>query len=380
MVSKIYSASESTLLLSLEKLHKDFLADCGSADFLFFAIHPDFGVESVNESIKKTFNTEEFLAFHAVDSFANGAVVEKGVALCSIKFEKQGKIKHFYIEDIEANGSLEKSAEYLNANPNEFHIFIAGVCGGKIAPFIESLSDELTYKKGNNIVGGVSSGDLTTDELLTYQFIDGKVIKNGFAIISFENVEYSTGVSFGFQPYGISYEITKAEGTKLYSIDDGKSASYMATKMLENVSDDADIRYLWYIPFALFTKERGYMNSLRTISKITDEYIEFFAPVKEGDFFKLSFATSEDLFAEDARIARTTMRQLRNPEIAFSFSCIARQYVLEEHQEREAQTYMDIFGSNLFGFFTFGEIGFDKAHKHLQFYNETSLITIMRER
>jgi len=162
-------------------------------------------------------------------------------------------------------------------------------------------------------------------------------------------------------------------------MDDGKSASYMVTKMLDNIGV-SDIRYLWYIPFAIFTKERGYMNSLRTISKITDEYIEFFAPVKEGDFFKLSFATNEDLFAEDARIARTTLRQLRNPEIAFSFSCIARQYVLEEHQEREPKTYMDIFGSNLFGFFTFGEIGFDKAHKHLKFYNETSLITIMREK
>jgi len=380
MLSKIYSASESTLSLSLAKLHKDFLADCGSADFLFFAIHPDFGVELVNESIKQIFNTDKFLAFHAVDSFANDAVVAKGVALCSIKFEKHGKIKYFYIENINAKGSLEKSAEYLNAHSNDFHIFIAGICDGNIASFIETLSDKLTYKTLNNIVGGVSSGDLETEELLTYQFIDGKVIKNGFVVVSFENVEYSTGVSFGFQPYGITYEITKAVGTKLYSIDDGKSASYMATKMLKDVSDDVDIRYLWYVPFAIFTKERGYMNSLRTISRITDEYIEFFAPVKEGDFFKLSFATNEDLFAEDARIARTTLRQLRNPEIAFSFSCIARQYVLEEHQEQEPKTYMDIFGSNLFGFFTFGEIGFDKAHKHLQFYNETSLITIMREK
>jgi len=380
MISKIYSASESTLSLSLEKLHEAFLADCSSADFLFFAIHPDFGVESVNESIKQTFNTDQFLAFHAVDSFENAVIVEKGIALCSIKFEKQGKIKSFYIEDIEADGSLEKSREYFNTHSNDFHIFIAGVCGGKIASFIESLSKELTYKTLDNIVGGVSSGDLTSDELLTYQFIDGKVIKNGFAIISFENVEYSTGVSFGFQPYGITYEIAKAEGTKLYSIDEGKSASYMATKMLEDLSDDADIRYLWYIPFAIFTKERGYMNSLRTIANVTDEYIEFFAPLKKGDFFKLSFATSEDLFAEDARIARATLRQLRNPEIAFSFSCIARQYVLEEHQEREPQTYMDIFGSNIFGFFTFGEIGFDKAHKKLQFYNETSLIMIMREK
>jgi len=379
MKSKIYSASESTLSLCVERIYENFSKDFLNADFLFFAIHPDFEIEFINETIQKTFHTANFLAFHAVDSFQNGVIVGKGIALCSIKFEKKGKIKSFYIEDIEAKESLEKSAEYLNENHDKFHIFIGGLCGGKISHFIEELSDKLTYKTLDNIVGGVSSGDLTFDELLTCQFIDGKIIKNGFAIVSFENVEYSTGVSFGFQPYGITYEVTKAEGTKLYTIDDGKSASYMATKMLENVGV-SDVCYLWYIPFAMLNKERGYVKSLRTISNITDEYVELFAPVEKGDFFKLSFATDEDLLQEDARIARKTIQKLPNPEIAFNFSCIARQYVLEENQDKELKNYIDIFGTHLFGFFTFGEIGFDKAYKNLTFYNETSLITIMREK
>ena len=379
MISKIYSASESTISLCVDRLYEKFSKDFDSADFLFFAIHPDFGMEHINETIKTTFDTKNFLAFHAVDSFENTIIVEKGVTLCSINFEKKGKIKSFYIEDIQAKESLKKSAEYLNANSDNFHIFIGGLCGGKIAHFIEELSTKLTYKTLDNIVGGVSSGDLTSEELLTYQFIDNKVIKNGFVIVSFENIEYSTGVSFGFQPYGIIYEITKVKGTKLYTLDDGKSASYMATKMLEHIGV-CDVRYLWYIPFAIFNKERGYINSLRTISKITDEYIEFFAPVKKGDFFKLSFATNEDLLQEDGRIARKTVQKLSNPEIAFNFSCVARQYVLEEYQDKELKTYIDIFGINLFGFFTFGEIGFDKAHKEFKFYNETSLIAIMREK
>jgi len=379
MVSKIYSASEPTLSLCVKKLYKNFSKDFINTDFLFFAIHPDFEIELVNETIKKIFNTEKFLAFHAVDSFQNSNIIGKGITLCSIKFEKQGKIKSFYVEDIEAKESLQKSAEYLNANHDDFHIFVGGLCGGKISYFIDELSSKLTYKTLDNIIGGVSSGDLTSDEVLTYQFIADKIIKNGFVIVSFENVEYSTGVSFGFQPYGITYEITKAEGTKLYSVDDGKSASYMATKMLENVGV-SDVRYLWYLPFSMLNKERGYVNSLRTVAKIRNEYVELFAPVKNGDFFKLSFATDEDLLQEDARIARKTIQKLPNPEIAFNFSCIARQYVLEENQDKELKNYIDIFGTHLFGFFTFGEIGFDKAYKNLTFYNETSLITIMREK
>jgi hypothetical protein len=197
-------------------------------------------------------------------------------------------------------------------------------------------------------------------------------------IISFENINYSIDVSLGFKSYGITYEVTKAKGTKLYNIDDGKSASYMATKMLQNV-DVEDTRYLWYVPFTVLSKQGGYAVSLRTIAKINDEYVEMFAPIKEGEFFKLSFATPEDLVSEDRRTARKVIKKVPNPELSFNFSCIARQYVLEEQQRQEIKAYMDVFRSNLFGFFTFGEIGPDKMYKRLTFYNETSLVAVMEE-
>ena len=378
MKTKVYGSAKSSFALCIDELYEQFSKDFDEVDFLFFAIHPDFGVENINETIQKTFNTDKFLAFHAVDAFENENIVGK-MSLCSVKFEREGEIKTFYLEDIDEDNSIEKSAEYFNSHIDSFHIFIAGLCGGKISSFAEKLSTKLKYEKVPNIVGGVSSGNLEADELMTYQFIDNRVIRNGFVVVSFSNVEYETGVSFGFQPYGISYEITKSKGNKLYSVDDGKSASYMATKMLENIGAP-DMRYLWYVPFAIYNKERGYVNSLRTIANVTDEYVEFFAPIHNGDFFKLSFATDEDLLKEDAKIARDIIHQMPEPEMAFNFSCIARQYVLEDNQGKEAKTYRDIFATSLFGFFTFGEIGFDKAHKRLKFYNETSLITIMREK
>lgn len=379
MISKIYSASGVSLSCLLEKLQKDLMNDLGNTDFLFFAIHPDFEIELVNKKIKEYFHTDKFLAFHAVDSFYNYEIIEKGIVLCGIQMQGQGKVNTFYIEDIETENTLEKTASYLNTHKDNFHIFLAGVCGGNIANFIEDLSPLLSYESLDNIVGGVSSGNLEASELNTFQFIDGKVIKNGFVLVSFENVEYSMGVSLGFQPYGITYEVQKAKGTKLYTVDDGKSVSYMATKMLENVGVE-DSRYLWYVPFSVLNREKGYVKSLRTIANVKDEYIELFAPIKEGEFFKLSFATPEDLVEEDKRTARRVIKKLPNPEISFNFSCIARQYVLEDKQTQESKMYMDVFRSNLFGFFTFGEIGPDKMYKSLTFYNETSLVVTMREK
>ncbi len=379
MTSKIYSVSGDSLTSLLQKLQKIFINDLGNADFFFFAIHPDFEIELINKKIKEFFHTNQFIAFHAVDSFKNHEVIEQGITLCCIQFQQHGQINTFYIEDIDIEGTLEKTALYLNTNKKKFHIFLAGICNGNIAKFIEELSPLLNYKPLNNIVGGVSSGNLKANELHTCQFIDDKIIKNGFVIISFENIEYSINVSLGFQAYGITYEVLKANGTKLYTIDNGKSASYMVKKILENVGTE-DNKYLWYVPFAILSKQRTYVKSLRTVSCIKDEYVELFAPINEGDSFKLSFAAPEDLIKENKYIAKDTVMKLPNPEIAFNFSCIARQYVLEDKQDQEIQVYRDVFRSNLFGFFTFGEIGPDKMYTNLTFYNETSLVVIMREK
>ena len=378
MISKTYSVYDSSLASCLKKLQEDFANDFENADFLFFAIHPDFEAELINKKIRETFNTDKFLAFHAVDHFDNNKIIKSGITLCAVQFQKTAKIEIFYIEDIKKDNMLSKTANYLNANKDKFHIIFTGICDGKIAAFIEKLSEKIEYEPLDNIIGGVSSGNLEANEVHTFQFIDNKIIKNGFVIISFENISYSMDVSLGFRSYGITYKVTKAEGTKLYNIDEGKSASYMATKMLQNVGVE-DFRYLWYVPFTMLSKQDGYATSLRTIAKITDDYVELFGPVQEGDFFKLSFATPEDLISEDKKIARKIIKKVTNPELSFNFSCIARGYVLEDKRKQENEAYIDVFHSNLFGFFTFGEIGPDKMYKKLTFYNETSLVAVIRE-
>jgi len=379
MKTKIYSINGCEFSYSLHQLYEEYSKDFDKADFLLFAFHSSFDENEVNKEIKEIFKTDNFLAFNAVDSFANDTIISNGVSLCAIEFERKGKINTFYIEDINEINSLEKTAEYLNNNKDKFHIFIAGFCNGNISVFTQKLAKKLNYSPINNIIGGISSAEMGQGELKTYQYIDDKIIKNGFVILSFANVDFAAGVSFGFDAYGIRYKVNKAVGNKLYNIDDGKSASYMTMKLLDNIQTD-DTRYLWYAPFAVLSEERGYVKHYRTIADIKDNYIELFGPVEEGEFFKLSFALDEDLIKEDKRVARKLKNKISSPEIAFNFSCIARQYVLEDNQAKEAKSYIDILGTNLFGFFTFGEIGIDNKHKDLTFHNETSLVAALKER
>ena len=379
MRSKIYSIKNLEFSYSLRKLYEEYSKDFIKADYLIFAIHSSFDKNEVNKKIKEIFKTDKFLAFSAVDSFANDKIIHKGITLCAIEFEREGKIHSFYQEDINDYNALNETVEYFKQNRDKFHIILAGLCNGGISEFIEKVSEELDYCPIDNIIGGISSSELNEKEIKTYQFIDNKIITNGFVILSFENVEFSAGVSFGFNAYGIRYKISKAKLNRLYSIDNGKSASYMAWKLLNNIKTD-DVRYLWYAPFAVLSEEKGYVKHYRTIADIKEDYIELFGIIKEGEYIKLSFALDEDLIEEDKRVARKLKRKIPSPELAFNFSCVARQYVLEDNQEEETKSYMEIFNTNLFGFFTFGEIGIDKKHKYLTFHNETSLVAVLKEK
>lgn len=108
--------------------------------------------------------------------------------------------------------------------------------------------------------------------------------------------------------------------------------------------------------------------------------MEFYGPVKEGQKIRLSYGEGEQLLNADVKSASALAQQLPDPEILFNFSCIARQYVLEEVQKEENRIYRNFLHAPLFGFFTYGEIGHDPHKSSIQFFNETSLLTGMAER
>lgn len=376
MKTDIFSSNKTDFLSCLEDIK---LQINKNYDFLLFAIHPKFGYENINSSIIKIFNTNNYAAFHAIDAFKNNKISETIVCL-GIEFERKAKINTFYIEDImQDKTSLQTTINYLNSNSNDFHIVLAGFANERFTYFIEEVSSKINYYPVNNIIGGISSGIEKGEELLTYQFIDNKIIKNGFMIISFENVEAVMEISLGFVPYGITYRIQKVDGNKLQTVDGGRNFRDIIDSLLEGI-ENPDVKYLWYLPINILDEDDGYVSTLRTVADIEENSVKFFAPLKKGQKFKLSFATAYELIAEDIKCAKNIKEHLKEIDIAFNFSCIARQYVLEDKQEEEIKKYTSILDSKLFGFFTFGEIGPDKQFKKLKLYNETSLIVGMREK
>ena len=379
MRTKIVYSQECALLYSLEEIKEKLRNSKENFDFFIFSIHPKYGYEDVNYLIKKTFKTENYIAFHAVDAFNNARIVEEAVVCLAIKFERNGYIKTFYVEDIDRNDeTLEKTVKYINSNPDALHIILAGLAEDKFALFLDKLSERINYSPMNNIIGGISSGYDKGDEILTYQFIKNLTIKHGFVVLSLKNVAFSIDISLGFIPYGITYTIKRAENREIYEVDDHKPIKKIIQDLLNGI-ENPDIRYLWYVPIYILDDKEGYVATVRTPAKLKEESVEFYGPVKEGDKFKLSFATPDNLIKEDALCAKRVKEKLKHVELALNFSCIARQYVLEDKQEEELKVYASVLNSHLFGFFTFGEIGPDREFKKLKLYNETSLLVGVRE-
>ena len=377
MIVRSSFSERKSLYFALDELKgelRNFLPDY---DFLIFAVHPKFGYQDVPYFIKKVFRTNDWIAFHAVDGFSNEKVVD-GISLLALKFEGRGDLDIFYIEDICKEEALKSAANYFNENREKLHLFFGGLCEHKLGYFIENLGKLLDYRPVNNIIGGISSGFNSNGEVLTYQFFGNLIIKNGFLVLSFSNVEFDIGISLGFKPYGIAYRIKKASGYRIYKVDDDRNFSYLVQNLMKGLTND--VRNLWYCPINILDENDGYVSTLRSFKEIGKDYVEFFGPVKEGEMFKFSFGDKYEILDEDRKTAQKVKKNVKYPDFLINYSCLARQYVLEDLNHVENEIYMEVLNAPLFGFFTYGEIGPDKFFKALKFYNQTSLLCAIREK
>jgi hypothetical protein len=79
-------------------------------------------------------------------------------------------------------------------------------------------------------------------------------------------------------------------------------------------------------------------------------------------------------------VALNLREKIEYVELAFNFSCVAREYVLGKYQEEEPKIYSQILNAPLFGFFTYGEIGPNFDFSSLRLYNQSSLVVALKEK
>lgn len=355
MKVRIFSSSHEVLFLALEEIFRKIKNDymLNDFDFVIFAISDKYYSGDINNAIKKIFATDNYVAFNAMRSFCNDTIVE-GISALFIKFERKGKLK------------VRKVKHLSEINSSNLNIVIM--------PYEEGSCQCKKIKNSDIVsIGGVASG-----EKEAYVYYADEIIKHEIVVLEFENIDYEFGISLGYQPIGPTYKVQVAKDNRLYVIN-YEDASLLARKLLKGL--DNDIKNLWFSPVLVVSDKTGYVEVVRTFKDIKDgEYVEFFGILEPSELIKLSFATEQMLLDSDEQTAKNIKKKMPLVDLAFNFSCVAREYILAERQHEESLIYTRIFNAPLFGFFTFGEVGPNADGTSTKLYNQSSLVVALKEK
>jgi hypothetical protein len=387
MLARVYYSKIPVLRFAVEEIINDLRNDpfFHFKDFDIALITFSPSVYPTDERVCQTFNEyfgrNRWIAFNSLTSFANEKTLNDALVVLFIKFERRGSFEIFSARDLGRNYRklLRETEDFLNRwNGEGLNLLFSTFSEGLIGFFIDDLSDRLYY--GGNVIGGVASGPIVDNRAITHIYTSDGIIRDGFAILRLKGVQFAFGIAFGYTIMGPIYEITKAEKNKIYQINEKgvKPLIERLTKGLEEV----DIRNFWYIPIVILDgKDEGLVSILRSLKSFAPDgsYMEFWGPIREGWKFRFSFAMKENLLKADVEEAIKIQKVLNTVELGFNFSCVGRQYIMEDLHTEEAKNYASIFNAPLFGFFTFGEIGPDKYRKKLKYYNQTSVVVGVRE-
>jgi len=386
MIARVYYSKIPVLRFALEdvirQLREDIFYKSKDFDLAIIAFSPEVypidggAVETFDEYLGKN----KWVAFHSITSFANDKTVEEALVALFIKFSKRGDYSIFTVRDLQKNykKTLTETADYINSHSNirSLNLMFAAYSGGKIGLLIEDLNNLLRGEV--NILGGVASGLINNGVVANVYTSQGE-IKEGFAILTLKNVNFSFGLAHGLRIVGPIYRITKAENNRIYEVN-GEPVKHILEKLTQGLPTD-DMRIFWYSPIVILDEREGIVSIVRDFKSFPPDlgYVEFWGPVKEGWSFRFSFGLKEELLNAGMREALKIQRSLGKVELGLNFSCMGRQFALEDLHTEEARRYASIFNAPLFGFFTLGEIAPDKRRKNLKFYNQTSVVVGVRE-
>jgi small ligand-binding sensory domain FIST len=375
---KILSSTNPVLQLAFEEIAKRLDE---KPDFALISISPLYPAQDVPYCIEKILGLErdKYLGFNAVDAFENTNIIATGVVACFLWFEGKGGVKLHYFPNIDkrlANKKfLNEVISVFSNHSSDLNIIIADYTHGLFPLFFGKISASLDKENINtsNICGGIIS---TKEKFPSYIFVAGKVLRNSFSIVSFENVKFEMGLSTGIFKRGPIYTITSGKGFFIYEFDN-KPAGFLPKILLRGI-EKGKKEYLWYTPLVIMNDE-GELLALRTFKDFTDRYVEVWAPIEKGQKVKLAIVIPDEILRDTEMVAQSVKEKIGFTELVLNFSCIARQYTLEDRAQEEVEIYGKKLNAPIFGFFTCGEIALGIHGKKLKLHNQTSVVVALRE-
>lgn len=220
------------------------------------------------------------------------------------------------------------------------------------------------------IVSGGHAGD-NSRFIETLVFTKEHIFTKGAVAVTLnsKHLHIHTDYSFNWHPIGNELTITKAEGNRIYTIDDKSAVDTYTYYLGENISKGLPGIG---IEFPLIVNRNGRNVSRAAIGKEDDGSVIVGGTLYTGEKVRIGYGNGKEILKKSQNILKTTSRQ--PSEGIFIYSCATRKYFMGSKIESEIMPLQQI--APVSGFFTYGEF-FTSTQKEL--LNQTMTLVSLSE-
>ncbi|MBM7555939.1 diguanylate cyclase domain-containing protein [Halanaerobacter jeridensis] len=236
--------------------------------------------------------------------------------------------------------------------------------GEKVLSGIEKIDREV-------IVAGGKAGR-NNDEQQTFIFTADEISNRGIVGVSLNNKDLTvnTGYGFGWQQIGKTMTVTKADGNRLYELDneniDEVYKRYLGEEIAANLPQSAEME------FPIVLNRDGVLIVRGAISKENNS-LAFTGEIHEGEEVKFGYGNPKMILQNGTNDLNKLTKQ--SLDGVYIYSCVSRASLLGEDIELEFTPLQA--EAPTAGFFTFGEF-YHKERKNY-FFNKTTTVLALSE-
>jgi len=188
----------------------------------------------------------------------------------------------------------------------------------------------------------------------------------------------------GWEPFGPTRKITRAEGNILYELD-GEPALNIYKRYLGEYAKDLPASGLLF-PFEMLDKDHDAVGLIRTILAVNEAEgsLVLAGALVEDGYLRLMHASNDALVngAENAASAALDALGGDKASLALLVSCVGRKLVMGDQIDDEIDTVAELLGDQavLAGFYSYGEISPLRGSTDCKLHNQTMTVTVLTER
>ncbi|WP_457749657.1 FIST N-terminal domain-containing protein [Sulfurimonas sp.] len=295
-------------------------------------------------------------------------MLEKSILVSISIFEKTTLNALYMDEDNSYNLGIKVASKLLKNDTKCVISFVEGLShiGEEYLNGFNSLNTK------NIVIAGGMSADLFQFKE-TFVIYNNKIYTKGAVAVALSGnaLETYTDYNLGWRMVGPTFTITKAEGNRVYEINNKPIKAVYAEVLGEEVVQNLPASA---VEFPLLKQENGITIARAMVNMLEDESIVYAGLFKEGD--EVSFGLGSALHVNHYHPEEDLNIKNRELQAAFIYSCAARKQFLSFELEKAFYSISQLVPAA--GFFTYGE--FYSNSKHAALLNVTTTLLFLNEK